>query len=199
MPAEFIFEFGEQTSFIAETPISTVEVQITNASEPITMTGDHFLFHHDSINETSTISTRLTGIKELGWISPIEEGALGSSGRGTAFLKSAGDRPMSINIDNAPTADSSGLSALALIDPLPSHLSVEIPTGNDGGSELVLPEFNSTKGLSGAAFFIGGFSDFGRSINSVLAGFTSDISTGTEEVDDSFSYALQLELSLIHI
>jgi len=157
------------------------------------MTGDHFLFHHDSINETSTISTRLTGIKELGWISPIEEGALGSSGRGTAFLKSAGDRPMSINIDNAPTADSSGLSALALIDPLPSLLSVEIPTGNDGGSELVLPEFNSTKGLSGAAFFIGGFSDFGRSINSVLAGFTSDISTGTEEVDDSFSYALQLE------
>jgi len=193
MPAEFIFEFGEQTSFTAETPISTVEVQISNASEPITMTGDHFLFHHDSINETSTISTRLTGIKELGWISPIEEGALGAPGRGTAFLKSAGDRPMSINIDNAPTADSSGLSALALIDPLPSHLSVEIPTGNDDGSELVLPEYDSTKGLSGVAFFIGGFSDFGRSINSVLAGFTSDISTGTEEVDDSFSYALQLE------
>ena len=193
MPAEFIFEFGDQTSFIAESPISTVEVQISNSSAPITMTGDHFLFHHDSINETSTISTRLTGIQELGWISPVEEGAPGELGRGTAFLKSAGDRPMSINIDNAPTADSSGLSALALVDPLPSHLSVEIPTGNDGGSDLVLPEFNSTKGLSGVAFFIGGFSDFGRSINSVLAGFTGDISTGTEEVDDSFSYALQLE------
>ena len=193
MPAEFIFEFGEQTSFIAETPISTVEVQISNASEPITMTGDHFLFHHDSINETSTISTRLTGIQELGWIPPIEEGAPGELGRGTAFLKSAGDRPMSINIDNAPTVDSSGLSALAMIDPLPSHLSVEVPTGNEGSSDLVLPEFNSTKGLSGVAFFIGGFSDFGRSINSVLAGFTGDISTGTEEVDDSFSYALQLE------
>jgi hypothetical protein len=193
MPAEFIFEFGDQTSFIAESPISTVEVQISNSSAPITMTGDHFLFHHDSINETSTISTRLTGIQELGWISPVEEGAPGELGRGTAFLKSAGDRPMSINIDNAPTADSSGLSALALVDPLPSHLSVEIPTGNDGGSDLVLPEFNSTKGLSGVAFFIGGLSDFGRSINSVLAGFTGDISTGTEEVDDSFSYALQLE------
>jgi hypothetical protein len=193
MPAEFSFEFGEQTSFIAETPISTVEIQISNSSEPITMTGDHFLFHHDSINETSSISTRLTGIQELGWIPPDEEGAPGESGRGTAFLKSAGDRPMSINIDNAPTADSSGLSALALIDPLPSHLSVEVPTGRAGSSELVLPEFNSTKGLSGIAFFIGGFSNFGRSINSVLAGFTSDISTGTEEVDDSFSYALQLE------
>jgi hypothetical protein len=80
-----------------------------------------------------------------------------------------------------------------MIDPLPSHLSVEVPTGNEGSSDLVLPEFNSTKGLSGVAFFIGGFSDFGRSINSVLAGFTGDISTGTEEVDDSFSYALQLE------
>ena len=193
LPAVFSIEFGEQTSFIAETPISTVEIQISNASEPITMTGDHFLFHHDSINETSTISTRLTGIKELGWISPIEEGASGDLGRGTAFLKSAGDRPMSINVDNAPTADSSGLSALAVIDPLPSYLSVEIPTGNDGGSELVLPSLDSTKGLSGIAFFIGGFSDFGRSLNSVLAGFTSDISTGTEEVNDDFSYALQLE------
>ncbi len=193
MPAEFTFNFGEETSFIAETPISTVEVQISNASEPITMTGDHFLFHHDSIDETSTISTRLTGIQELGWIPPIEEGASGSTGRGTAFLKSAGDRPMSINIDNAPTADSSGLSALALISPLPSRLSVEVPTGNTESSGLVLPEFDSSQGLSGVAFFIGGFSDFGRSINSVLAGFTSDISTGTEEVDESFSYALQLE------
>ena len=193
MPSEFVFEFGEQTSFIAETPISTVEVQISNSSDPVTMTGDHFLFHHDSNNETSTISTRLTGIQELGWIPPIEEGSLGPSGRGTAFLKSAGDRPMSINVDNAPTVDSSGLSALALIEPLPSYLTVEVPTGESSNSDLVLPEFNSTQGLSGVAFFIGGFSDFGRSINSVLAGLTSDISTGTDEVDESFSYALQLE------
>jgi hypothetical protein len=193
MPSEFVFEFGEQTSFIAETPISTVEVQISNSSDPVTMIGDHFLFHHDSNNETSTISTRLTGIQELGWIPPIEEGSLGPSGRGTAFLKSAGDRPMSINVDNAPTVDSSGLSALALIEPLPSYLTVEVPTGESSNSDLVLPEFNSTQGLSGVAFFIGGFSDFGRSINSVLAGLTSDISTGTDEVDESFSYALQLE------
>ena len=193
MPSEFVFEFGEQTSFIAETPISTVEVQISNSSDPVTMTGDHFLFHHDSNNETSTISTRLTGIQELGWIPPIEEGSLGPAGRGTAFLKSAGDRPMSINVDNAPTVDSSGLSALALIEPLPSYLTVEVPTGESSNSDLVLPEFNSTQGLSGVAFFIGGFSDFGRSINSVLAGLTSDISTGTDEVDESFSYALQLE------
>ena len=193
MPAEFTFEFGEQTSFIAETPISTVEVQISNSSDPVTMTGDHFLFHHDSSNETSTISTRLTGIQELGWIPPIEEGSLGSSGRGTAFLRSAGDRPMSINVDNAPTADSSGLSALALIEPLPSYLTVEVPTDESSNSDLVLPNFNSTQGLSGVAFFIGGFSDLGRSVNSVLAGLTSDISTGTDEVDESFSYALQLE------
>ena len=193
MPADFMFEFGEQTSFIAETPISTVEVQISNSSDPVTMIGDHFLFHHDSNDETSTISTRLTGIQELGWVPPVEEGALGEAGRGTAFLKSAGDRPMSINVDNAPTADSSGLSALALIEPLPSYLTVEVPTGESSNSDLVLPDFNSTQGLSGVAFFIGGFSDFGRSINSVLAGLTSDISTGTEEVDESFSYALQLE------
>lgn len=193
MPSEFTFEFAEQTSFTAKTPISTVEVQISNSSDPVTMTGDHFLFHHDSYNETSTISTRLTGIQELGWIPPVEEGSVGPSGRGKAFLRSAGDRPMSINVDNAPTADSSGLSALALIEPLPSYLSVEVPVGESSGSDLVIPDFNSTQGLSGVAFFIGGFSDLGRSVNSVLAGLTSDISTGTEEVDESFSYALQLE------
>ncbi len=193
MPAEFVFEFGDQTSFIAETPISTVEIQISNSSNPVTMTGDHFLFHHDSDNETSTISARLTGIQELGWVPPIEEGSSSTSGRGKAFLRSAGDRPMSINVDNAPTMDSSGLSALALIEPLPSYLAIEVPTGSASNSDLVLPDFNSSQGLSGAAFFFGGFSDFGKSINSVLAGLTSDISTGTDGAEESFSYALQLE------
>ena len=38
------------------------------------MVGDHFLFHHDPQSNTSSLSATLTGISEVGWIPPVEEG-----------------------------------------------------------------------------------------------------------------------------
>ena len=40
-----------------------------------------------------------------------------------------------INVDHAPTQNEGGL-ALVLIDPLPSNVSVDIPTGADAGNNL---------------------------------------------------------------
>jgi hypothetical protein len=193
LPAEFTMVFGERTRWRGTSPISTLEIQISNSTDPITMSGDHFLFDHDPNDGTSSISARLTGLQEVGWIEPIEQGASGPAGRGTAFMTAAGDRPLSLNVNHAPTLDYAGLTAHALIDPMPSTLSAQIPTGGDGGSQLDIPEFNMSNGMSGVAFFIGGFADLGRSVNSVLAGFTSDISTGSESNDDAFSYGMQLE------
>lgn len=193
VPDSFTTTFGTDTSWSSSTPISTIEVQISNASEPVTMTGDHFLFHHDPVSETSTISVRLTGLSEVGWIEPAEEGASGPAGRGTAYMSVSGDRQLSINVDQAPTQDNDPLSVLASIDPLPSSVSVGIPTGVEAGSTLAVPEFNISNGVSGIAFFISGFADLGRSVNSVLSGVTSDISTGAESEDDGFSFGIQLD------
>ena len=109
------------------------------------MGGDHFLFHHEPSDGSSTISTRISGLQEVGWRAPAEPGASGAIGRGTAFMTAAGDRTMSINVDHAPTQDEGGLSALVLIDPLPSTISVDIPTGADAGNSLVFPELNTTR------------------------------------------------------
>ena len=157
------------------------------------MSGDHFLFHHHPDDGTSTISTRISGLQEVGWKAPAVAGATGAMGQGTAFMSVAGDRTMSINVDHAPTQDEGGLSALVLIDPLPSNVSVDIPTGADAGNNLVIPELNTSQGVSGVAFFLGGFADLGRSVNTVLSGVTSEISTGSTGGNGSFSYGLELD------
>ena len=157
------------------------------------MSGDHFLFHHHPDDGTSTISTRISGLQEVGWKAPAVAGATGVMGQGTAFMSVAGDRTMSINVDHAPTQDEGGLSALVLIDPLPSNVSVDIPTGADAGNNLVIPELNTSQGVSGVAFFLGGFADLGRSVNTVLSGVTSEISTGSTGGNGSFSYGLELD------
>ena len=192
-PAEIEIEFGDVTRFTASTPISTIHTQMTNSSTPATMGGDHFLFQHNPVDGTSTISARISGLQEVGWRAPVEAGADGPAGRGAAFMTSAGNRSMSIEVDHAPTVGSGGLSALVLIDPLPSTLSVDVPTGSDSASSLVIPEFNTTQGVAGIAFFLGGFAELGRSVNRVLAGLASDVATGSGGGNGSFSYGLQLD------
>ena len=193
VPAEFSVEFGDTTKWTASTPISTIHAQLTDAENPVTMSGDHFLFHHHPEDGTSTISTRISGLQEVGWKAPAIAGATGAMGQGTAFMSLAGDRSMSINVDHAPTQNEGGLSALVLIDPLPSNVSVDIPTGADAGNNLLIPELNTSQGVSGVAFFLGGFADLGRSVNTVLSGVTSEISTGTAGGNGSFSYGLELD------
>ena len=193
VPAEFSVEFGDTTKWTASTPISTIHAQLTDAENPVTMSGDHFLFHHHPEDGTSTISTRISGLQEVGWKAPAIAGATGAMGQGTAFMSLAGDRSMSVSVDHAPTQNEGGLSALVLIDPLPSNVSVDIPTGADAGNNLVIPELNTSQGVSGVAFFLGGFAELGRSVNTVLSGVTSEISTGTAGGNGSFSYGLELD------
>ena len=192
VPNSFTTTFGTVTEWSSETPISSIEAQITNSSEPVTMSGDHFLFHHDQSSETSSISARITGLSNIGWTAPEQEGASGPAGRGTAQMSVIGTQSLGINVNHAPTQDGKQLSVVASIDPLPSTIGVQIPTGSDSGPTLDVPEFNASNGISGVAFFISGIADLGRSVNSVLAGITSDISTGSES-DQDFSFGILLD------
>jgi len=192
VPDSFTTTFGTVTEWSSETPISSIEAQITNSSDPVTMSGDHFLFHHDQVTETSSISARITGLSSIGWTAPEEEGASGPAGRGTAQMSVIGTKSLGIDVNHAPTQGGKQLSVVASIDPLPSTIGVQIPTGSGSGPSLDVPEFNASNGLSGVAFFISGIADLGRSVNSVLAGVTSDISTGSESEQD-FSFGIMLD------
>lgn len=192
-PQSFSSTTGTVFSWNSDTPIDLIEAQISNSSEPMSMDGDHFLFHHDAKNDTSSLSAAISGVSEVGWIPPLEEGAPGISGMGTAFATMESGKEMRINIANAPTSEQLPLTVMAEIDPLPSSLSVRIPTEPEEGASLEIPEFNSSLGLSGVAFFIGGFSDLGRSVNDVLSGITSDISTGSASGDGNFTFSIGLD------
>ncbi len=193
LPASFSLQFGDITKWTSSTPISTIHAQMTDSPEPVTMSGDHFLFHHEPDSDTSTISARISGLQEVGWRAPMEPGASGPLGRGTAFMTTSGERTMSIDVEHAPTEGNGGLSAVVLIDPLPSTISVDIPTGSDAANNLAIPEFNTSQGVAGVAFFLGGLAELGSSVNQVLAGVTTDIASGEQNGNGSFSYGIQLD------
>jgi hypothetical protein len=132
-------------------------------------------------------------LKEVGWIEPQEEGAEGLVGMGTAYMSIANPNPMLINVEQAPTNLDDKLSVKAEINPLPSSLSLKIPTGINEGPSLIIPEFDTSQGLSGIASFIGGFSDLGRSVNDVLSSITNDISTGSSTGSSNFSFGIELD------
>jgi len=196
-PSSFSTTSGSVISWSSDSAIDLIEAQISDSTAPLSMEGDHFLFHHDPLSNTSSLSTTVSGVSEVGWITPLEEGASGKAGIGTAFATIEGRNAMQINIGNAPSSDSLPLNVLAEIDPLPSRLSVEIPTGSDSGPSLDIPELDSSQGMTGVAFFIGGFSDLGRSVNGVLSGITTDISTGSSTGEGNFSFSLGLEADSI--
>ncbi len=193
LPANFIQTFGNTVSWSSDTPITTIEAQISNSSTPITMSGDHFLFHNNPINNQVSLSSRISGLKEVGWIEPQEEGAEGLAGMGTAYLNIANPNPMLFSVEKAPTNFDDKLSVKAEINPLPSSVSLRIPTGANEGPGLIIPEFNTSNGLSGIASFISGFSDLGRSMNDVLSGITTDISTGSGSDSSNFSFGIELD------
>ena len=192
-PSSFTTTTGNTVSWSSDTEISTIEAQLSDSPMPLTMSGDHFLFQHDPFNGTSSLSTRISGLRGVGWTPPQEEGASGPAGMGNAFMTLEGMNAFRFNVGNAQTSDQTPLNALAEIDPLPSSVSIKIPTGSDSGPSLDLPEFNTSGGLSGIAFFIGGFADLGRSVNGVLAGITTDISTGSSSTDENFSFDINLD------
>ncbi|MFL2963346.1 MAG: hypothetical protein ACJZ46_03785 [Candidatus Thalassarchaeaceae archaeon] len=192
-PANFVSTFGNILSWSSDTPITTIEAQISNSTNPITMGGDHFLFHNDPSNDQVSLSSRISGLKEVGWIEPQEEGAEGLVGMGTAYMSIANPNPMLINVEQAPTNLDDKLSVKAEINPLPSSLSLKIPTGISEGPSLIIPEFDTSQGLSGIASFIGGFSDLGRSVNDILSSITNDISTGSSTGSSNFSFGIELD------
>ena len=97
-PNSFSTTSGSVLSWSSNSTIDLIEAQISDSPEPQSMVGDHFLFHHDPQSNTSSLSATLTGISEVGWIPPVEEGAPGPDGIGTAFATIEGRNSMKINV-----------------------------------------------------------------------------------------------------
>lgn len=197
LPGNFTMKVDEDVTWLSQTPIGTVSLMISNATDPQTMDGDHFLFIQDQDLGEATLSTRAHGITEVGYRGAEQPGVPGEAGRGEGYLVGPGDAPFhAVIIDETEhTSPADGLTAHVLIDPMPSNLALQIPQGGAGeASALEVPEFTTDEGLAGIAFFLAGFSDFGQSINGMLGELVTSVTGGA--VDDTradFSFGIELD------
>ena len=196
LPRNFSTSFGGDLSWLASEPISSIEFQISNSANPLTMDGDHFLYDYDPASNTSSLSGRLTNVSRASWTPPLDAEAAGVDGRASASLNVDGNESFKISIEHPADYDepTRGLSVHALIDPLPSSMTFDVPASGDGfGPSLEVPEFNTTTGLRGIARFIDGFSVLGTSLNYVLADMTETLTGRSGEPSSTdFSYGLKM-------
>ena len=82
------------------------------------------------------------------------------------------------------------MNGKAILQPLPSNISVEFPSTVDSSS-LELPSFDEGEGIESLSFFLGDLVDFGSSVNDLIYDFTKDL-LGTDGDDEDF--ALELDL-----
>ena len=194
IPDSFEAGFGNEIYWQTEGSISSVEAQITNSENPAVMNGDHFYYKHEAESDTSSLSTRISGLSAISWEPSENASALGGAGRSTASLKTSEATPFGIVIDHVPMIDqNNALTATVLLDPLPSDISLQIPADGNSQGSLDVPVLDRTQGVSGLAFFLGGFTDLGQSVNRLLATATSEFTSGTENVDSAFNYGIQLD------
>ena len=197
LPGNFTMAIGDDVSWISQTPIGSISLMISNASEPKTMDGDHFLFMQDQDAGEATLSARVHGITEIGFLGAEMPGVPGEAGRGTGFLVGPGDAPFHAVIMDETVHDSpaDGLTAHVLIDPLPSNLALEVPQGGVGeASALDVPQFTTDEGLAGIAFFLAGFTDFGQSVNGMLGELVTSVTGGAiDDQQSDFSFGVELD------
>jgi hypothetical protein len=197
LPGNFTMAVDNDVTWVSQSPIGSVSLMISNASDPQTMDGDHFLFIQDQNASEATLSARVHGITEMGFRGAEEPGVAGPDGRGELYLEGPGDSPFHGVIMDTTNYESpaDGLSAHILLDPLPSSLAIQVPQGGaNESSSLEVPEFITDEGLAGIAFFLAGFTDFGESVNSMLGGLVTSVTgSAVEDTREDFSFGIELD------
>ena len=193
IPASFDASFGSTLSWQTTDAISSIEAQITNSPTPSTMDGDHFMYKHEAEGQASTLSTKISGLSKISWKPAENESAMGSAGRSTASITTSDAIPFGVAVDHVPLVGmDNALTATVLLDPLPSEVSIQIPGNGTGQGTIDIPVLDRTQGVSGLAFFLGGFTDLGQSVNRLLASATSELTSASETSDTAFNYGLEL-------
>ena len=196
VPTSFEMEVSDSFSWIATEPMGSVEIQVSNHSNPKTMDEDHFLFNYDGPTDTAYLSARITNISEIAFIAADIEA--NPEALDSIQLKVDGNRTFRSSIQHIPGPDdpaTRGLHLRALINPLPGTISMDVPNAEDlGGPSIVIPEFNTSQGLRGIADFMDSFSEMGRSVNQVLADLSETV-TGKagEESTSEFQFGFEFD------
>jgi len=192
LPASFQLILGDTIGYVASTPMDSIEVQLTNATQPLTMDGDHFRFWVDEATGEASLSTAISDVTSLRRLSPLDPGASGPEGNSRIELIRSEASPMNILLEDETEYDDpfKGMNGRIAIDPLPANITIAYPSGVDS-TGIELPTFDEGDGVQALSFFLGDLVNFGSLVNDFFYSTVVDLG-GIETSNDNMSLGLDL-------
>ena len=166
LPSQFELELGDTLSLNAPQGVDSIEVQISNASTPLTMEEDHARFWIDQVQGEASMSLKLSNLTSIVLNPPQEPGATGSRGNSQLVMNRTGSSPFSVLLEDVSDRSDEflGLSGRIHLDPLPANLTMSLPS-SENSDLITIPEFGDADGILALSFFLSGMIDFGASVN----------------------------------
>ena len=174
LPSEFELKLGDTLAFISEPSkspewrqgIGSVEVQISNATTPLTMDDDHARFWIDQNSAEASMSLKLSDLTSIILYPPDEPGAVGDRGNSRLVMNRSASSPFSVLLEDVSNRSDKflGLSGKVYLDPLPANITLSLPS-SEKSDIISVPEFGDADGVLSLSFFLSGMIDFGSSVN----------------------------------
>lgn len=192
LPAEFTLVLGDTVGYVADGPMESIQVQMTNATTPLTMDGDHMRFWVNEDTAEASLSLKLSDITAMERLSPLIPGATGPEGNSEVRLVRSSSSPFSVSFEDASSYANPflGLNGQVHFDPLPANISLVLPSDVDSEG-LALPTFGEEEGIEGLSFFLGDLVDFGSVVNDFVHALTVNVGG---DIGESENMSLGLDL-----
>ncbi len=192
LPSQFTLTLGDTLGYTGNEALDSIIIQLSNASEPRTMDGDHFRFWINQDIGEASMSLKISDIISLKRLSPQVPDAVGPEGNSIIEMVREQSSPFFIKLEDESLYEDEflGMNGRALLDPLPANISLAFPSTVDS-STLELPSFDEGEGIESLSFFLGDLVDFGSSVNDLIYDFTKDL-VGDDGGDEDFSLGLDL-------
>ena len=181
-------ELGD-TAMYAPDGIGSIEVQISNASTPLTMDDDHARFWIDQNIGEASMSLKLSDLTSVVLNPPQEPGALGPTGNSELVMNRTGSAPFSVLLEDVSDRSDEflGLSGRIHLDPLPANVTLSLPS-SENSDIISSPEFGDADGILALSFFLSGMIYFGSSVN--------DFAVSMVNLGDASNIAQNMSLGL---
>ena len=192
LPATFSLILGDTVGYIADSPMESIQVQMTNATVPLTMDGDHMRFWVNEDTAEASLSTQISDVTSIQRLSPLIPGSSGPEGNSVVELVRSQSSPFGVSIEDETNHEDPflGLNGKVYFAPLPANISLTLPSDVDSDG-LELPTFGEDEGIEALSFFLGDLVDFGTVVNDFVHGLTVDVG-GVIGENENMSLGLDL-------
>ncbi|MBT4070144.1 MAG: hypothetical protein HOL72_00280 [Euryarchaeota archaeon] len=193
LPATFSILLGDTIGYYATEPMDSIQIQMTNASQPLTMDGDHFRYWVDDNNGEASLSAQISNVTSLQRLSPLVPSSSGPEGNSRIQLLRSSSSPFNIMMEDVSVYDDPflGMNGKARLDPLPANITMAYPSSVDSTS-LQLPDFGDGEGIEALSFFLGDLVDFGSVVNGFIHSMSMDFA-GTSGNNEDMAIGINLE------